>query len=85
MANMSYCRFENTLSDLADCVNALERVVIDGDYIKVSKAELEQLRDHYGGLAQHHTKNRDLFRQALYLGKRDVCIDMLKVFEPLEG
>ena len=24
MANMSYCRFENTYSDLADCVWALE-------------------------------------------------------------
>ena len=24
MANMSYCRFENTYSDLADCVGALE-------------------------------------------------------------
>lgn len=24
MANMSYCRFENTYSDLADCVGALK-------------------------------------------------------------
>lgn len=24
MANMSYCRFENTLSDLSDCQEALE-------------------------------------------------------------
>tara|TARA_R100001480_G_scaffold18417_1_gene27843 strand:+ start:444 stop:671 length:228 start_codon:yes stop_codon:yes gene_type:complete len=24
MANMSYCRFENTAKDLADCVNALQ-------------------------------------------------------------
>jgi hypothetical protein len=24
MANMSYCRFENTLSDLRDCQEALE-------------------------------------------------------------
>jgi hypothetical protein len=28
MANMSYCRFENTSIDLRDCVNALE----EGDY-----------------------------------------------------
>lgn len=58
---------------------------IDGDYIRISKAELELLRDHYEGLARHHAKNRDSFRQALYLGKRDVCIDVLKMFEPLEG
>ena len=25
MANMSYCRFENTLRDLQDCVNAINR------------------------------------------------------------
>lgn len=25
MANMSYCRFENTLSDLKDCRDALDR------------------------------------------------------------
>lgn len=24
MANMSYCRFENTLRDLMDCLNAIE-------------------------------------------------------------
>lgn len=24
MANMSYCRFENTLSDLSDCVDAMK-------------------------------------------------------------
>lgn len=24
MANMSYCRFENTLSDFTDCLNALQ-------------------------------------------------------------
>jgi len=28
MGNMSYCRFENTLRDLQDCVNAIE----NGDY-----------------------------------------------------
>ncbi len=29
MANMSYCRFENTANDLADCVNAVNRGEID--------------------------------------------------------
>ena len=33
MANMSYCRFENTLHDLVDCVNALDGVVYDGESI----------------------------------------------------
>lgn len=28
MANMSYCRFENTYSDLRDCVMALELLTV---------------------------------------------------------
>ena len=37
MANMSYCRFENTTSDLADCVNALERIAYDNESISESE------------------------------------------------
>jgi len=29
MANMSYCRFENTSRDLRDCVDGLEELVFD--------------------------------------------------------
>ena len=37
MANMSYCRFKNTLHDLADCVDALEAVVYEGESISESE------------------------------------------------
>mgnify|MGYP001208111355 CR=1 FL=1 len=37
MANMSYCRFENTVSDMEDCVNALCDVVYDGEDISNSE------------------------------------------------
>ena len=30
MANMSYCRFQNTLHDLQDCANALEDMTETG-------------------------------------------------------
>ena len=63
----------------------LQDYKIDGEYISISKKELEEYRDHYHMLAQHHKENRDSFRQAFYLGERDVCIDILKMFEPLEG
>ena len=33
MANMSYCRFRNTLDDLMDCVTALDGVVYDNESI----------------------------------------------------
>jgi hypothetical protein len=31
MANMSYCRFENTSRDLRDCVEALEELVYEDE------------------------------------------------------
>lgn len=37
MANMSYCSFQNTLSDLKDCVNTLE------DYPTLDPDEYEAL------------------------------------------
>lgn len=30
MANMSYCRFENTNMDLLDCINAIGQALDDG-------------------------------------------------------
>lgn len=36
---MSYCRFENTLTDLQDCVKAIEEVVYDDQ--EISKREWE--------------------------------------------
>ena len=41
MGNMSYCRFENTLADMRDCLNALE----DGlDAEELSSYEISALR-----------------------------------------
>lgn len=37
MANMSYCRFENTARDLSDCQEALEES--DGDLSELSSSE----------------------------------------------
>ena len=31
--NMSYCRFRNTLSDLADCVSALDSIINEGEQV----------------------------------------------------
>ena len=41
MANLSYCRFQNTARDLSDCVEAIDNHEID-EY--VSDSELEGLR-----------------------------------------
>jgi hypothetical protein len=43
MSNMSYCRFQNTLSDLADCHNALGEI-FDADHGKLSEDELHAAR-----------------------------------------
>tara|TARA_R110002012_G_scaffold274474_1_gene460764 strand:+ start:636 stop:830 length:195 start_codon:yes stop_codon:yes gene_type:complete len=41
MGNMSYCRFENTARDLADCVSAVNRGEID----ELNEYEIEGLLD----------------------------------------
>lgn len=48
MANMSYCRFENTARDLADCVDAMQEVYskeeLDlNEYEKNAYAHMKQL------------------------------------------
>jgi deoxyhypusine synthase len=40
MANMSYCRFENTLIDLQECITALEDREISSDREKRKAKEL---------------------------------------------
>jgi hypothetical protein len=37
MANMGYCRFENTKADLQDCMDKLEEIGFD--YRQLSKSE----------------------------------------------
>jgi hypothetical protein len=41
MANMSYCRFENTTKDMQDCINAIE----EGDTRDLSRYEASALRE----------------------------------------
>jgi hypothetical protein len=43
MANMSYCRFENTARDLADCLNAIENGEHTEDLSSYEKNGLEDL------------------------------------------
>lgn len=59
----------------------LQDYKIDGDYICINKAELEELRVHYHSLAMEKRGKLGYF----YLGKRDICIEILKMFEPLIG
>tara|TARA_R100001244_G_scaffold125681_1_gene95683 strand:+ start:112 stop:309 length:198 start_codon:yes stop_codon:yes gene_type:complete len=41
MANMSYCRFENTTRDMQDCIDAIE----EGDANELSRYEASALRE----------------------------------------
>ena len=59
---------------------------IHGDSITIRKEVLEQWRDHY------HMKGREkseadgpTWQSWYYWGKADVFVDLLKLFEPLEG
>ena len=61
---------------------------IQNDGIWISKAALEECRDHYCNVADKFKpkpRRQDLdFRWPFYIGKADVCIDLLKHFEMLE-
>ena len=39
MANMSYCRFQNTVQDLQDCYNAIEEALEYGEPMDLSDDE----------------------------------------------
>ena len=41
MPNMSYCRFENTVNDMQDCIYAIE----DGDTSELSSSEVRALEE----------------------------------------
>jgi hypothetical protein len=41
MPNMSYCRFENTVHDMRDCIYAIE----DGDTSELSRSEIRALEE----------------------------------------
>lgn len=63
---------------------------IENDGIWLSRAEIEQWRDHYAKVADKNKKafvdEKDgAFKFPFYLGKVEVMIDLLKMFEPQEG
>jgi hypothetical protein len=39
MANMSYCRFQNTVQDLQDCFNAIDEALDNGEPMDLSDDE----------------------------------------------
>ena len=41
MPNMSYCRFENTVMDMRDCIHAIE----EGDTDELSSYEVNALKE----------------------------------------
>ena len=66
-----------------------EKYKIEGDSITLDKQELKEIRDHYCKLADRFKPKKDDekfdFRYPYYIGKADVLVDILKMFEPLEA
>jgi hypothetical protein len=48
MANMSYCRFENTYHALDDCLNALDTALYDGTTYDEFVNDLSSDHERYG-------------------------------------
>lgn len=60
MANMSYCRFENTSNDLADCVNALKNEglnSLESSYEKNGAKRIYELCKEYIELYEWEMEN----------------------------
>jgi len=60
MANMSYCRFENTARDMADCLHAIEY----GETKDLSSYEQDALED-FLNLAKEIVSNEDEINEIL--------------------
>ena len=58
---------------------------ITDDAITIKKKVLEQWRDHYFNNALDMELSEQDKKQMFYLGKHEVIVDLLKMFEPLEG
>lgn len=60
---------------------------IEGDGIWISKAALKKCKNHYCKVADKFKPRKKQhwdYRWTFYLGKADVCNDLLKHFETLE-
>lgn len=55
----------------------LQDYKIEEEYIRISKKELEEWQKRYQLLS---VESQDSFHQAFYAGKRDICIELLKMF-----
>ena len=60
MGNMSYCRFENTARDLADCVNAILR----SDIGELNFYEIDGLKDILD-LAEEIVDNKEYIEEII--------------------
>ena len=56
---------------------------IHSDSITIRKEVLEKWRDHYMKVAEEKTDSK--YVKTYFHGKADDVLDLLKLFEPLEG
>lgn len=62
MANMSYCRFQNTLSDLRDCYNNMEKKNLSIEEFKSRKDLIYlcmDIIDDYKDIVEEDYENND--------------------------
>ena len=70
MANMSYCRFENTNGDLKDCLEVMHEADEFGD-LDLNVYEQEAFRDMYANCKQFVAEFRRLAAEFLDEGDDD--------------
>ena len=62
MANMSYCRFENTARDLGDCLDAIENEKIN-DLSSYEKDGLQDLLDYCEAILEYQEQIEEVLEK----------------------
>jgi hypothetical protein len=68
MSNMSYCKFQNTLSDLRDCLNTMRDIAVEGgpEAVQDEVGEVESYRDEMEAAYDNETDpvtKQEFFRE----------------------
>lgn len=59
----------------------LRKYKIEDDGIWISRAELEQIREHYHLVGDKYRSVKSNLKALYYFGKRDFALDLLKHFD----
>lgn len=74
------------MANLKDTKMVIENAKIDGDFITISKSDIEEWIEHYEKIGNEEKEHGcPTWRSWFYWGKREVLVDLLKHFPDKES